>query len=132
MFGLSIIPMWAKALVIVVVLALLFGSGYKTGYDVRDYEAQKIIIADQQVRQAAMTDLILKNQKLETDYAVQSQKLQEALTNTHTVVKYVNKAVNAEVAKNPIYHTCILPKSGVQVIIDSAQKLNDVRAGGGK
>lgn len=115
-----IIPFWAKALVLVLLLGGMSWFWYDKGYDARDLEVKTEQLA-------TIEDLTKQRQAKEAELRDTSQKLQDALTNVKVQVVYVDRVTRTEIEK-PIYSQCIVPESGGILINQNAESFNNLRA----
>lgn len=126
-----IIPSWVKYLGILLLLLGIVGGIFKLGdtygYDRRDVIAKTEVINQQRADAKAVEEQRVANKKLADDLATTSGQLQDALnTKLPPVIQYVNRTVTKEVEK-PVYLSCTIPASGVSVLTNTTNKLNQLR-----
>lgn len=115
-----IIPTWAKILII---LALM-GGLYYTGYN----EGKNDCIAKQTTSElTTLKDSVAYERGLMDELRVTSTKLQDALVNVRTVTEWRTRTVTNEIEK-PVYKSCIIPDTGVEILNMNVEKLNGLRS----
>jgi hypothetical protein len=121
MLNVSILPIWAKILIIAALFGIIFGSGcYAGGKWVRaDWDAEKVATLQAEAKLAKET---------QERYDDVSSKLQAALQSTTTTERVIDRGVIREVQK-PVYTACIVPETGVILLNDATKKLNAERVG---
>lgn len=117
--NISIIPLWVKILIPLLIIGAWSYFCYDLGYDKKDLEHKTAILKekdDQKKREDA-----LRKELSET-----SEKLQNALSNIKTETVYVDRVVTKEIEK-PVYGQCIVPDTGVELMRENADRLNNLR-----
>lgn len=114
-----IIPFWAKALVLVLLIGGLSWFWYDKGYDARDLEVKTEQLA-------TIEELTKQKQAKEAELRETSQKLQDALRDVRVEVVYVDRVTRREIEK-PVYSQCIVPESGGILINQNAERFNNLR-----
>lgn len=115
----SVIPMWAKALILAAIIGGFYWVAYSNG-------KADCIAAQTESQLEQMKESRDYERGLMSDLRDTSQKLQDAILNVKTVVEFRDRVVTREVEK-PIYQSCVVPESGVEIINDSVDQLNALR-----
>lgn len=121
---------WIKFGFILAVIVGLILLGGKLGYDMRDRTALK---QQQKTEQQAITDA--NNYKkqiadlLTKQHSLSSQLDQALQENQNVVTKTITQTIIKEVHDHPSDYQCTIPSSGMQIIANQAQQLNNLRAG---
>jgi hypothetical protein len=115
----SLIPLWVKILVVVLVIGSYTGGVYMKGrWDMEaKYNKEKL---------ASIEDAAKRERELRGQLATTSEQLQAALRDVRVEVVYVDRVTRREIEK-PIYSQCIVPQSGGQLMHDNAVRLNELR-----
>ncbi len=115
-----IIPTWAKILLVIALMGGLYYLGYNEG--------ENDCIAKQTTSElSTLKESVDYERGLMDDLRVTSIKLQDALTNVRTVTEWRTRTVTNEVEK-PVYKSCIIPASGVEILNENVAKLNGLRS----
>lgn len=121
---------WIKFGFILAIIIGLILLGGKLGYDMRDRTALK---QQQKIEQQAITDA--NNYKkqiadlLTKQHSLSSQLDQVLQENQNVVTKTITQTIIKEVHDHPSDYQCTIPRSGMQIIANQAQQLNNLRAG---
>ena len=121
---------WIKFGFILAIIIGLILLGGKLGYDMRDRSALK---QQQKTEQQAITDA--NNYKkqiadlLTKQHSLSSQLDQALQENQNVVTKTITQTIIKEVHDHPGDYQCTIPRSGMQIIANQAQQLNNLRAG---
>jgi uncharacterized protein involved in exopolysaccharide biosynthesis len=128
-----VIPPWVKFAVAGVVLAVILGwtahTSYTYGYNKRDVAAKAEIIAQQNADMKARDALDAQKKQLQDKYDSLAAELQTTQNQLAEEKKNVKTKIVKEIQSNPVYQSCTMPPSGVQIIRDQAQQLNSIRSG---
>jgi len=126
----KLIPNWAILLISVAVFGIAFGGTYYAGKSAGKDEVELRVAKERVVslEESAVREIELrKNLELERGRLRDvSQKLQEALSSKDVIYVDVVRNIVKEIEK-PVYRSCALPPSGVQVISDAAEQYNATR-----
>jgi hypothetical protein len=114
-----IIPFWAKALALALVIGGFSWFWYDKGYDARDLEVKTEQLA-------TIEELTKQKQAKEAELRDVSQKLQDALRDVRVEVVYVDRVTRREIEK-PVYSQCVVPESGGILINQNAERFNQLR-----
>lgn len=121
---------WIKFGFILAIIIGLILLGGKLGYDMRDRTALK---QQQKIEQQTITDA--NNYKkqiadlLTKQHSLSSQLDQALQENQNVVTKTITQTIIKEVHDHPSDYQCTIPRSGMQIIANQAQQLNNLRAG---
>jgi hypothetical protein len=129
----NIIPLWVKAGAIALVFAIAIGAtarvSYKYGYNESDVLAKAAVIHQRDTDLKAQADIMAKRQELEGKYNKLAFELQDTQQQLKEAKVNVKVKVVKEIQSNPVYHTCVMPVTGVRLINDQATQLNNIRHG---
>jgi peptide subunit release factor RF-3 len=129
----SIIPLWVKILGFSVVLAIAIGGsgylGYDYGFNKADDNAKTAVVAQQQADLKAQQEIQAEKDATDKKYNALAQQLQDTQQQLQKANQNVKVKVVHEIASNPVYHSCTMPASGVQLINDQARQYNSIRSG---
>lgn len=106
---------WKYAIAVILILFAFY-----KGYDYRDGIAK----ADEAKAVAAWQEVIDAERTRRNDI---SAELETALANVKKLETQVNKKVKDEIKQNPVYGSCVIPSSGVQLINSTAREYNEAR-----
>jgi hypothetical protein len=128
-----VIPTWVKVVGFSLILAAIIGGsahlGYNYGYDKRDVAAKADVIAQQQADLKAQQQLMADKKALQDKYDGLSQELLDTQQKLQQAKSDVQVKIVKEIHSNPVYQSCVVPPSGVQLLRDQAKQLNSIRAG---
>jgi len=117
--NINIIPFWAKALILIAILGGIFGSGYYVGSYVCDNDHTKEQLA-------SLNAAVEREHALEEDLRGVSARLQAALRDVQTLSASRSPVIMREVER-PVYRSCSVPQSGVEVLNDNSSQYNNLR-----
>lgn len=112
------IALLIKFIPVIVALVAMSGSfiaGYKYSSALSDKDKADLIVQ----KQAALAEEVQRRHDVSLEY---ENKLQTLAGKVRTIVKTVDKEI-----EKPIYKECVLPESGVAVINNTANILNEAR-----
>jgi hypothetical protein len=129
----DLIPEWVKVAGVGIALAVVIGGsgylGYDYGFSKADDKAQAAVVAQQQADLKAQDAIAAQRDATEKKYDDLAQQLQTTQQQLQEATKNVKVKVVKEISSNPVYHTCVMPASGVQLINDQARQYNSIRSG---
>ena len=105
----------APAIIGFLICTAAFVAGYKYSSALADKEKADLIIQNQKLIQE-------ENKRMHDISLDYEKKLQDAKEKVRVIVKTIKTEVD-----KPVYKECIVPVTGVKVINDTANTLNDVR-----
>jgi hypothetical protein len=128
-----VIPTWVKVVGFSLVLAVVVGGsgylGYDYGYNKADDKAKAAVVAQQQADLKAQQELQAQKDATQNKYDHLAQQLQNTQQQLQKANHNVKVQVVHEIASNPVYHSCTMPASGLQLINDQARQYNSIRSG---
>lgn len=116
-----IIPTWAKVLIVLALIGGIYFAGYSEGKS--DCLSDRTESELTTLKESIAYERTLQDRLRET-----SLDLQNALTNVRTVTEWRTNTVTREVKGDPIYQSCTMPATGVEIINQNVEKLNGLRS----
>lgn len=132
----DVIPTWVKVAVVALILSAAFAwtshTSYKYGFNERDVQAKADTIKQRDADLDAQKKIMADKAALQLKYDGLSDELATTKLQLDQAKSDVKIKVVKEIQSNPVYQSCIMPPSGLQIIIDQATKLNAIRSGSTK
>jgi hypothetical protein len=129
----SFIPSWnvvkygAIALVLAGALGFTAYTSYTYGFNKSEVAAQAEKLKQAAVDQAALEAVIKQRQEIQNKYDTLAGELETTKQLLATEKGTTHVQVVKEIHSNPVYQSCTVPASGVQLISDQAKRLNAIR-----